>query len=290
MRVKMILGVLAAGAVVGCAAGGPGAHQTDDRGIESEEGAETVEGVPPGPDPAVSRDTASVTPYVQRRMQEEEERIAACADRVTRNRDTVVVKLRGDSTVSFENVEAGEQSRGYFFAGYLEEIDAFLMEVVYWEGYGYILVDAATGHQTHLDAPPVVSPDRKRLITANMDLEAGYTRTRIQIYRLVDDRLELEWTHEPQDDPRWGPSSAEWIDSVTVSVAKNVPDYSAGISYTRVPIRLRLTENGWILEADTGSSMPPRTRAGPTRSCSTASPRTRRARIRCGRPSRTRRC
>lgn len=257
MRAIAIAGLLVLG-LSGCAASDRGEESVADhvnRGEVEPEEMETVQAVIVEQDsgnlPAGTlSDSVPLTPYRARLLGEEHERIAPLAGRVERDRDKLVVKPRRGPAIVFRDVSSGDASEHFSLWSYEEEIDSYLIHVRYWEGDGYVLVNGTSGHQTYLDAPPVVSPDRKRLITVNMDLEAGYTPTRIQIYRIAPDSLELEWTHEPEGDPAWGPSEAEWVDSVTVRALKNVPDYSVGIENTEVPIVLRLIEHGWTIEEE----------------------------------------
>jgi hypothetical protein len=67
---------------------------------------------------------------------------------------------------------------------------------------------------------PVISPDKRRLVTASNGIDGGYSANAIQIWRLSGRGMVLEQTIAPKD---WGPSDAKWTDKVTIRVVKNLP-------------------------------------------------------------------
>jgi len=84
----------------------------------------------------------------------------------------------------------------------------------YYEAYGYILVHKATGEMTELYGMPVVSPDKKYILSFNQDLEAGFTFNGFQFFELKEKPI-LIGTHELLT---WGPDNVVWKDSNTLLV------------------------------------------------------------------------
>jgi hypothetical protein len=106
------------------------------------------------------------------------------------------------------------------FRDYFPEIGYYLLHRQFYEGEGYLLVHQDSGSRYELHALPVVSPDRQRLVAASDGFRGGYSPNVIQIWRLAGNRMELEWSFEPQD---WGPAHPLWLDSRAIRVQKNSP-------------------------------------------------------------------
>lgn len=96
----------------------------------------------------------------------------------------------------------------------LDDIDAYLVAVHYYEGGAFLLVSRQTGKLTKIDVAPAISPDRRRLVTASWSGFAGYGADRLRIYELDGDSLLLEWEYEPEGE--WVIEKAGWLNDSTV--------------------------------------------------------------------------
>lgn len=133
--------------------------------------------------------------------------------RAVRNGATLLLRVR-DTAVALtdqlgDSVPPDEQVR-YSFVAVRTELGVYEVAVLAWERSATLLVDLVTGHRTVTWAPPVASPDGRRLAVASLDLEAGFNPNGLQVWRRGRDSLELEWQVELTG---WGPGPARWLDA-----------------------------------------------------------------------------
>lgn len=139
----------------------------------------------------------------------EERRMAAAGGAVSRVADTLVIRGTNGNRLALENdTTAGNGTRVYRYDRFLPEIGFHLVELSFYEGGSYVLVDARTTDQTMVIAPPVVSPGRTRFAAAMVDLWAGYDYNGIQVWRLGEGGPRLEWEIGGGD--QWGASGIAW--------------------------------------------------------------------------------
>jgi hypothetical protein len=133
----------------------------------------------------------------------------------------LVVTPRAAPPVTLEDdVTGGDLLRLHVYRGRL--LDRFVvLEVIFYEGGQFLLVDEHSGEERIIDGLPVGSPDGTRFVTTSLDLVAGHQANRIAIYRVRDGAIEREWAEEPRG---WGPSEAEWIEPGVVRFRRNVID------------------------------------------------------------------
>lgn len=170
-------------------------------------------------------------------------RSARAESSVERISDSVfVVRLANGSAVRFADTLRGTpRGRHWTYEGTVEEIGAVLIRAAFYEGSAYLLLNGTTGDSTWLAAPPVFSPDRRRFLTASIDLEAGYAPNRIRIYRASREMVASEWTLEAEG-TEWGPSDARWLSGDTVRFVRNVQEFgSAVVEETGGPFRCAST-------------------------------------------------
>jgi hypothetical protein len=111
------------------------------------------------------------------------------------------------------------------------------------EGQSYKLVHDSTGHQLRIDAPPIVSPNARRFVTASIDLVAAYDPTRLMVWRVAADSAIAEWSIEPTT---WGPSDARWRDDDTVDFVANFTTSNPD-SVRKSPASLVFDGSRWTL-------------------------------------------
>jgi hypothetical protein len=143
-----------------------------------------------------------------------------------------------------DDVDGGDLMRLHIYRGRLAA-RFIVLEVIYYEGGQFLLVDERTGDAEPIDAMPLVSPDGARFVTTSLDLVAGHQPNRIAVYRLEPGGIVEEWAETPRD---WGPSHAEWIDPANIRFRSNVIDTSAQPhSVSQSVLRLERTDGGWAL-------------------------------------------
>ncbi len=140
-----------------------------------------------------------------------------------------------DGTPFVENARPGS----YSYRDYIAELDVHFIELQYYEGGAYLLVDRCTGEKAKVQARPVLSPDERRFVTVSVDLVSHYRPNAIQIWlhgRTYE--LEFSWT------PEWGPASAEWLGPDAIRVSRVVVD--GRFQYQRAGfVVLRYLEGEW---------------------------------------------
>jgi len=152
-----------------------------------------------------------------------------------RSRDRLVV-LEDDCSST-------ESAARYFFESHLVDIGYFLVKADLYEGRAFLLVDDKTGEKTWLNAPPVISPDKRRFVTTSMDLEAGYNPNEIQVWRLEPSGPKVEYSANFGE--QWGPSDPFWKDSDTISFKKNVLHPGSPNQFLSTPAIMQRKENQW---------------------------------------------
>jgi hypothetical protein len=140
----------------------------------------------------------------------------------------------------------------YSLVDYLADYRLFVVQLQYWEGDSYWLVDAYSGERLGLEGYPWLSPDRTHFVTVTGD-EAGYVFNGFEIWHISRYGLERQWRHAHQPNrgsPLWF-CLVRWIDERTVVLrAKTLVDEpgSAGTTLEAFsPATLLRTDRGWEL-------------------------------------------
>jgi tetratricopeptide (TPR) repeat protein len=168
------------------------------------------------------------------------------ARRVIRRGGELRLKLnngRWQTLKDYQKANEDDSVIQYNFREYLPELGYFLVHRQFYEGRDYLMIHDASGRGFPLQDVPVVSPDRRRLITTSNGIIGGYDPNEIQIWRATPRGLVLEQTIKPQG---WGPSGANWIDNQKISLTKNLP--SADRSTTRPAPATLILRGRWRVE------------------------------------------
>jgi len=119
---------------------------------------------------------------------------------------TLVLKLSTGNITSFPFCNEKNEI-GYYFENYFKNIDYYLLEVMWDEGYCWMLVNRKNGYKKEIKGLPYISLDNKKIIAINSDLEAGYSFNGIELYSIMSDSLKLEFSRETT----WGPTDLKWL-------------------------------------------------------------------------------
>ena len=135
--------------------------------------------------------------------------IAAAGGRVERADSGL--EIRGTDgrrlALADDTAEADAYER-HVYRAYLPDIGFHLVEVGYYEGGTWLLVNAETTDMTILHGPPTVSPGRTRFAVTSVDLVAGYDENVVQVWRIRGGTPQLEWGLDGGD--LWGASTPVW--------------------------------------------------------------------------------
>lgn len=119
---------------------------------------------------------------------------------------TLVLKLADGKTTSFLKWD-NEKDEGYNFEHYFDKIDYYLLRVQWGEGNCWMLVNRQNGFKKYISGLPYISLDNKQIITTNTDLEAGYSFNGLELYSILADSLQTEFSKETV----FGPTDVKWI-------------------------------------------------------------------------------
>ncbi len=172
--------------------------------------------------------------------------LAASAGGARRAGDTLHIRGagRGSLALASDTREGGDFVR-YRYRGLLPGIAQHLVQMDFYEGGGWLLVDTVTTEQTRVLGPPVVAPDRSRFVATSVDLEAGYDPNGLQVWSLARGFPRLEWGLDGGD--AWGASDAAWIDARTVEFTRHVNATGNPDEVQKIRTRLVLGEDGIAL-------------------------------------------
>ncbi len=130
--------------------------------------------------------------------------------------------------------------KAYSFRDYLRNIGYFLIEVQYYEGGEFLMVNNTSGNQFLVPAIPAISPDKKRFVSVSIGFP--YNFNGIQIWKLISDRLVLEWSYEPENYVEF--RFIAWLNNNTIKLGKHTEIKD---SWVYIIQKLKLTKNGWQL-------------------------------------------
>jgi hypothetical protein len=168
--------------------------------------------------------------------------------RADRRGDGLILNLQNGTTAIYrDSVGEGPTDVVFGYRGYIASIGYFLLDMQFYEGGGYLLVNARTGHATASDGPPLVSPSHDYVAAGNVDLESQFTPTTLTIWRVTPDSLALAWRHEfVQDgiitDSTFGPSDLRWVSRTELRFRK---EFRSGLKGGEGSVRL--AASGWHL-------------------------------------------
>jgi hypothetical protein len=133
---------------------------------------------------------------------------------------------------------------------YYPEIGYALVAVQYYEGSTCYLVNLTTGKDEDVISIPVISPDRRRIAVANVDLESRYTPNVLSVFEIRPTGLATEFFEKPGD---WGPGKLRWVTNEEISFVQ----YSINPNYApkepekfllETPKKLKRSGRKWNIE------------------------------------------
>lgn len=131
-----------------------------------------------------------------------------------------------------------DEMRGYCFEGYFPQIDYVLLYVQHYEGNAYALINRENGYNRQIHGKPYFSNNHNSFITANVDMEAGYSFNGIEYYTLTTDSVVRQFELGISN---WGPAKAKWINDENIILVQermvaNPDTYYYATDYTQLTI------------------------------------------------------
>ncbi|MFA6449282.1 MAG: hypothetical protein WCX65_07445 [bacterium] len=138
-------------------------------------------------------------------------------------------------------LQDNENDTLYSFRSFDKDINVYEVEIQYYESGALLLVNKANGEQIEVIGHIKRSPDKKRIISYNMDLQAGFDPNGFQILKLSNNHFIKELDVELKN---WGPSNAKWINKTEVEIEKTI--FSSHGETIIGTARYILKNNKWV--------------------------------------------
>lgn len=135
-----------------------------------------------------------------------------------RHGDTLVLSLAAAAALQLTDHaklcdQEPENCRSYVLMGIFPKAHAFVVQLFYYEGSDFILIDSNTGKQTPLNGTPAFSPDGGEFLVAPHDDENDSGPNNLEIWRRQDDGAVLEWAHTIKQAQRENPALPQLYES-----------------------------------------------------------------------------
>lgn len=146
-----------------------------------------------------------------------------------RDGDKLLVSLYPTGTATFTDVDDPVNGRSYSLWDSLDSINAVLLYTTIGDATSFTLLQRANNRRTDLPAEPQLSPDRQRLVTADICPKA--CTNEIAVWRVSRDgvRKELAWS----PGPAWIDAGAKWRDAETLTIDYAVAGQKSDTTVTR---------------------------------------------------------
>lgn len=119
----------------------------------------------------------------------------------------------GKQRIMANNNSEGEDYIGYTFAANYPTIKRKGFFVTYYEGSAFELVNTVNGDSMMTWSAPYISPDKKYILTASMDLVAAFDPNGFQLFSVDNNEIKPVGEASLTD---WGPGMVQWINNKTI--------------------------------------------------------------------------
>ncbi len=176
----------------------------------------------------------------------------------SRDGKTLTIHLAGGRRKTFVDSDSIDVfGVWYTYREFLPQVRYHLVHAHLNEGTGYFLVSHASGDLVPIQALPIISPDGRRFATASEDLESHYNPNEVQIWRITNNAVVLEWSLEPAVEPvtpdAWGPANLRWISATEIRVRKVTYDPETFQKLIGDEVAIRRVRGRWTI-SPTGTS------------------------------------
>ena len=153
-----------------------------------------------------------------------------------RERDQLFVALFPQGTATFTDSDDPVKGRSYSLWDYLDGINSVLLYTTAGEKTTFTLLQRTTNRRYELPTEPQLSPDRQRLVTA--DVCGPRCTNEIALWRITREGIQKELAWSP--DPSWIDASAKWKDDQTLVI-----EYSVGAAATPGTVERKVNDASW---------------------------------------------
>jgi len=120
------------------------------------------------------------------------------------------------------NDDFSDEYIDYHFLGHWDSLKYAIFESGIYEELIYFIYNIENGNKTFLWNIPVLSPDKKFVLTSSFDLVAGFQPNGIQMFEIIEKKIEKEFEIEFE---LWGPDSCYWINENEVVFKRIILDF-----------------------------------------------------------------
>jgi len=153
-----------------------------------------------------------------------------------REGDVLTIALYPTGSTTFTDVDGANNARSFSLWDVLDPINAVVLYTTTNDATSFMLLQRRTNRRFSLPSEPVLSPDRQRLVTADICPKA--CTNEIAVWRISNDGLRKELSWVPGSG--WIDAGAQWKDADTVSI-----DYTAPGQKDDAKIERKLTDSTW---------------------------------------------
>ncbi|MFT5619350.1 MAG: hypothetical protein ACI85I_002593 [Arenicella sp.] len=147
-------------------------------------------------------------------------------DLVARIGDSLIFKLANEKmTYLVNNVGEGVEDEyiKFQFLGNLQHSRQMVLNISFFEGGEYWMVDSSSGDTTRVFGYPVVSSDKTMMLVGSAGLEGGYIFNGFELYNNSSPLTKI-CSIELYN---WGPEEIRWIDNSSIIAKSTVFDKNA---------------------------------------------------------------
>ncbi len=145
---------------------------------------------------------------------------------VSRANDTLILKCDNGTIKKLKNVRSEDDNMEFYnFIGFNKDINAYIISRSLYEGFDVWLINKQTGDSLITIGFPAVSPDKKRFVCTNADLEAAFSDNGIELFENNNNKYNYIGK---RDIDNWGPDRAMWKNDTTLIVKALLRADSAG--------------------------------------------------------------
>jgi len=140
------------------------------------------------------------------------------SDWVRREAETLHLIIENGEDLSFTTNPSQSPSDAvrYHLTNYYPKIDAYRVNVGYYEGGTNKLINRKSGNTVEVDGEILVSPDKNRFVAYNMDMHTTYFFNGFKMFKVTDNTYKLE--HKER--LRWGPDNPRWLSNNKIEFDK----------------------------------------------------------------------
>jgi hypothetical protein len=152
-----------------------------------------------------------------------------------REGSVLTISLFPSGAATFTDSEDAVAGRSYSLWDYLDGINAVLVYTTAGDKAGFLLLSRTNNRRYELPTEPQLSPDRQRLLTA--DVCQKQCTKEIAIWRVTREAVRKELTWLAAD---WADATAKWKDAETIAIEYSVDGVSPAGTIER-----KLSDSAW---------------------------------------------